>query len=272
MAKTIFITGASRGFGKLWAKALLQRGDNVVATARDLSALDELVSEFGNQILPLQLDVTDRAAGIAAIETARQHFGGIDVLVNNAGYGLFGTIEEGSEAEARQQMETNFFGLLWLTQAVLPVMRAQGHGHIIQLSSALGLISVPTLGLYSASKFAVEGLSEALAAEVKGFGINVTLVEPNQFATDWAGSSGAQSVALPEYDAVRAAFQAGFTEDSVGVPEATTAAVLQLIDSATPPLRLLLGKVGNPWVHHTYATRLAEWDSWREVSATAHGK
>ena len=273
MAKTIFITGASRGFGKLWAEALLQRGDKVVATARDLSALDGLVHQYGDNILPLQLDVNDRAADIAAIAKAKEHFGGIDVLINNAGYGLFGSIEETSEKEAREQMETNFFGLLWLTQAVLPVMREQGHGHIIQLSSVLGLVTLPVLGLYNASKFAVEGLSETLATEVKGFGINVTLIEPNGFATDWAGASSVHTTALPEYDGVRAAFQAGLADEGIfGVPEATTSAVLQLIDSANPPLRFFLGKVAYPWVKQVNNGRYAEWDSWSEVSSAAHGK
>jgi NAD(P)-dependent dehydrogenase (short-subunit alcohol dehydrogenase family) len=272
MAKTIFITGASRGFGKLWAEALLQRGDKVVATARDLTALDDLVNKYGDNILPLQLDVTDRIADIEAIQKAKKHFGSIDVLINNAGYGLFGSIEETTEKEAREQIETNFFGLLWLTQAVLPVMREQGHGHIIQVSSVLGLVTLPVLGLYNASKFAVEGLSETLATEVKGFGINITLIEPNGFATDWAGASSAQTTAMPEYDAVRADFQAGLTDDIFGVPEATTPAVLKLIDSEIPPLRLFLGKVAHPWVKQTYEGRFAEWADWNEVSSAAHGK
>lgn len=272
MAKTIFITGASRGFGKLWAEALLGRGDKVVATARDIRALDDLVRKYGKNILPLQLDVNDRAADFEAVRKAKEHFGGIDVLINNAGYGLFGTIEETTEKEAREQMETNFFGLLWLSQAVLPVMRAQGHGHIIQLSSILGLVSLPVLGIYNASKFAVEGLSETLAAEVKGFGINVTLVEPNGFATDWAGASSFHTTPMPEYAGVRAAFQAGLTDEIFGVPEATTKAVLQLIDSQNPPLRFFLGKVAYPWVKQVYDSRYAEWETWKEVSATAHGK
>src|ERR1700761_1807769 len=203
MAKTIFITGASRGFGKLWAEALLQRGDKVVATARDPRTLDDLVSKYGDNILPLQLDVNDRAADFAAIAKAKAHFGSIDVLINNAGYGLFGAIEETTEQEAREQIETNFFGLLWVTQAVLPVMREQGHGHIIQLSSILGLVSLPVLGLYNASKFAVEGLSETLATEVKGFDINITLIEPNGFTTDWAGPSAIQTTPMDVYQTVR---------------------------------------------------------------------
>ncbi|MBE9583469.1 SDR family NAD(P)-dependent oxidoreductase [Mucilaginibacter sp. JRF] len=273
MAKTIFITGASRGFGKLWAEAFLQRGDNVVATVRDLSTLDDLISKYGDRILPLELNVNDRAADIAAIQQAKQHFGSIDVLINNAGYGLFGSIEETTEQQAREQMETNFFGLLWLTQAVLPVMREQGHGHIIQLSSVLGLVTLPILGLYNASKFAVEGLSETLAAEVKDFGINITLIEPNGFATDWSGASALRTETLPAYDDVRKAFFDGTANDAMwGIPEATIPAVLKLIDEPNPPLRLFLGNQGLPWVKQVYDSRFAEWENWREISATAQGK
>jgi NAD(P)-dependent dehydrogenase (short-subunit alcohol dehydrogenase family) len=271
MAKTIFITGASRGFGKIWTEAFLKRGDKVVATARDVNSLNDLVNQYGDNILPIQLDVNDREADFAAIKKAKDHFGSIDVLVNNAGYGLFGSIEETSEKEARDQIETNFFGLLWLSQAVIPVMREQGHGHIIQLSSILGLITLPVLGLYNASKFAVEGLSETLAAEVKGFGINVSLIEPNGFSTDWAGASAFHTQGMPEYDQLKAAFQEGLTDDAFGIPEATTGAVLKLVDSENPPLRLFLGKVAYPWVKQVYDGRLAEWDQWNEVAAAAHG-
>lgn len=272
MAKTIFITGASRGFGKLWAAALLGKGHNVIATARDLSTLNDLVKQYGTRILPLQLDVNNREADFAAIAQAQQHFGSIDVLINNAGYGLFGSIEETTEQQAREQIETNFFGLLWLTQAVLPIMRKQGHGHIIQLSSVLGLVTVPVLGLYNASKFAVEGLSESLAQEVKAFGINVTLVEPNQFATDWSSASAATTTPMPEYDGVRAWLQAATTEDKIGIPEATVPAILQLIESENPPLRLLLGKQGQPWTRQVYESRFTEWEAWQETSLAAHGK
>lgn len=272
MARTIFITGASRGFGKLWAEALLQRGDRVVATARELSKLDDLANKYGANFLPLQLDVNDRDADFAAIAQAQKHFGNIDVLINNAGYGLFGSIEETSETEARAQMETNFFGLLWMTQAIIPVMREQGYGHIIQITSALGLVTLPVLGLYNASKFAVEGLSETLASEVKSFGINVTIVEPNGYATDWAGASAFQAAQMQEYDAAREWLKAATTEESTGIPEATTPAVLQLIDSTNPPSRLLLGNQGYLWVKQAYEERLATWDSWKEISFAAHGK
>jgi len=272
MAKTIFITGASRGFGKLWAEAFLKRGDKVVATARDLNSLDDLVNQYGNNILQLQLDVNDRDADFAAIKKAKEHFGSVDVLINNAGYGLFGSIEETSEKEARDQMETNFFGLLWLSQAVLPVMREQGHGHIIQLSSILGLVAVPVLGIYNASKFAVEGLGATLAAEVKGFGINVTLVEPNGFSTDWGSASSVHTVGMPEYDALKAAMQERTGGDFFGNPEATTPAVLKLVDSENPPLHFFLGKYGYPMIKQVYEGRFADWDKWADVSAEAHGK
>jgi NAD(P)-dependent dehydrogenase (short-subunit alcohol dehydrogenase family) len=151
-------------------------------------------------------------------------------------------------------------------------MRKQGHGHIIQLSSVLGVATLPILSIYNASKFAVEGLSETLATEVKGFGINVTLIEPNGFATDWVGASAVNSQPMDIYDPVRAAFQAGITDDAFGNPEATSTAVLKLVDSANPPLRLMLGKVALPWTKQVYAGRLAEWESWADVSTAAHGK
>lgn len=272
MAKTVLITGASRGFGKIWAKALLQRGDRVAATARNLSDLDDLVQEFGDNVVPLVLDVTNRDQCFEIIKTVQAKLGSIDVLINNAGYGLFGTVEEATEEEARKQMEVNFFGLLWITQAILPVMRAQQSGHIIQVSSVLGHITFPTLGLYNASKFAVEGLSETLASEVKGFGINVTLLEPNGYETEWATNSADHSETIEAYEPLKTAFRAAYNPDDYGIPAATVDAVLQLIDAPEPPLRLLLGKVAYPGIKARYESRLATWEAWKEVSAKAHGK
>jgi len=272
MAKTIFITGASRGFGKIWTEAFLKRGDKVAAAVRNLDTLGELTRTYGNALLPIQLDVTNREACFAAINKAKKHFGQIDVVINNAGYGVFGAIEEISEQEARNQMEANVFGLLWVTQAALPVMREQGKGHIIQVSSVLGMATVPVLGIYNASKWAVEGLSETLATEVKGFGINVTLIEPNAFATEWGDTSAVHTQPMKAYDPVKEAFRAGVSEDSYGKPEATAEAVLALVDSATPPLRLFLGKIGLPWIKQVYAQRLAVWEEWSEVATKAHGK
>ncbi|MDO6429291.1 SDR family oxidoreductase [Flavitalea sp. BT771] len=272
MEKVIFITGASRGFGKIWAEAFLRRGDKVAATARNTDTLADLKRTYGDALLPMQLDVTDRAASFAAINQAKKHFGRLDVVINNAGYGLFGAIEETSEQEARAQMEANVFGLLWVTQAALPIMRAQGEGHIIQVSSILGVATLPVLGLYNASKFAVEGLSETLATEVKGFGIKVTLVEPNGFTTDWGGPSAVHTTPMKEYEPVKAAFHASASPDFFGNPEATTDAILKLVDSPNPPLRLFLGKVALPWAKQVYADRLTTWEDWSEVADAAHGK
>ncbi|OQP49018.1 short-chain dehydrogenase/reductase [Niastella yeongjuensis] len=272
MSKTIFITGASKGFGKIWAKALLEQGNKVAATARNLAALKDLTGAYGNSVLPIELDVNDHDACFAAVKQAKEHFGSIDVLINNAGYGLFGTIEETTEQEARDQIETNVFGLLWVTQAIIPIMREQGYGHIIQVSSVLGVVSPPVLGLYNASKFAVEAISESLSAEVKGFGINVTIIEPNTFGTDWSGASAVHTKANPVYDELKKAFFGSLTEDAIGIPEATREAILKLIDSKNPPLRLTLGKVAYPWIKQVYEQRLATWEEWKDVSAKAHGK
>src|ERR1700728_96950 len=203
--KVWFITGTSKGFGRVWAEAALARGDQVAATARDIKSLDALVQRFGNQVAALALDVTDKGAVHAAIGAANARFGRLDVVVNNAGYGLFGAIEEISEAEARAQIETNLFGALWVTQAALPIMRAQGSGHIIQVSSIGGVNAFPTVGAYHASKWALEGFSQALSQEMADFGIKVTLIEPGGYSTDWAGPSAKHSVENPAYSGVREA-------------------------------------------------------------------
>src|SRR3954454_10232174 len=203
MSKVWFITGTAKGFGRVWAEAALERGDRVAATARDVSTLDALVEQYGDNVLPLALDVTDKAAIDAAVEQAHERFGALDVVVNNAGYGLFGTIEELTEEQARAQVETNLFGPLWVTQAALPILREQGSGHIIQVSSLGGVNAFPILGLYHASKWGLEGFTQALAAEVAGFGINVTLVEPAGYWPAWRGPSGVVAEPMAVYDEVR---------------------------------------------------------------------
>lgn len=271
MSKTIFITGASKGFGRIWAEAFLQRGDKVAATARNIDTLKDLAARYPDTLLPIQLDVNDRAASFAAVNQANAHFGRLDVVINNAGYGLFGTIEETSEQEAREQIETNVFGLLWVTQAAIPVLRAQGGGHILQVSSVLGVATLPVLGLYNASKWAVEAISETLAAEVGDFNIKVTIVEPNGFSTDWGGASAFHSEPIALYDGVKEKLYAGLTGDTIGRPEATAEAILKVVDEENPPLRIFLGKVGLPWIKQVYTDRLATWEEWKEVADAAHG-
>ncbi|REA64420.1 short-chain dehydrogenase/reductase [Dyadobacter luteus] len=272
MAKTIFITGASRGFGRIWTEAFLQRGDNVVAAVRKPETLTELTEEFPSNLLVLKLDVTDKEASFDAIQAAKQHFGRIDVLINNAGYGQIGAVEEISEQEVRSQFETNVLGSLWNIQAVLPIMRQQNSGHIIQLSSALGLNTVTFMGLYSATKFAVEGLTETLAAEVKDFGIKVTLLQPGPYDTDFNGSDSlATSKSIPVYDSMKKVFWENAEAGGSGNPTATVDALFALVDAENPPLRLILGKIALPWVKQTYEQRLKTWESWQDVSVAAHG-
>lgn len=270
-SKTWYITGTSRGFGKVWATAALKRGDRVAATARDVASLGELITQFGTAVLPLELDVTDRAASFAAIAKAHQHFGRLDVVVNNAGYGHFGFVEELSEAEARAQIETNLFGALWTTQAAIPLLRSQGGGHLLQVSSIGGVAAFPSLGIYHASKWALEGLTEALSAEVAMFGIRTTLIEPGGYATDWGGASAQRSTALPAYQPIRdamAARPAGVKQPSA---EATAAAILAVVDAEQPPPRLLLGSFAQSTALHVYEQRVNGWRAWDAVARSADG-
>ncbi len=273
--KTWFITGTSRGFGREWAEAALDRGDRVAATARDISTLDDLVEKYGDAILPIQLDVTDRAADFAAVQQAYEKFGRLDVVVNNAGYGHFGFIEEVTEQEARAQIETNLFGALWVTQAALPYLREQGSGHIIQVSSIGGITAFPGIGLYHASKWGLEGFTQALAGEVAGFGVHVTLVEPGGFSTDWSGSSAARSEPVEAYNEVREAMtkrrEAAATGAGPGDPHASAAAILRVVDADEPPLRVFFGASPLGTAKDDYASRIALWDKWDDVSKLAQG-
>ncbi|AZB29850.1 SDR family NAD(P)-dependent oxidoreductase [Chryseobacterium balustinum] len=273
MQKTIFITGASRGFGKLWTEAFLKRGDKVAATSRNADAFRDLAEQYGDQFLPLSLDITDRKSVYETVQKAKDHFGGLDVVINNAGYGVFGAVEEVGEKVTKDVFEANVFGTLWVTQAALPIFREQGSGHVIQLSSVLGVWSLPTLGIYNATKFAVEGFSEALASEVKDFGINVTMIEPNGYTTDFGGTSAVYGDAIPAYDALKSTLgeMEGLLPEDYGKPEATVPAILKLIDSDNPPLRLFLGKLGLPKTERVYAEKIQTWTDWKEVSEAAHG-
>ena len=270
-SKVWFITGTSKGFGRVWAEAALARGDRVAATARRVDTLAPLLERYGNQVAAIALDVTDKAAVGAAIHQAHANFGRLDVVINNAGYGLFGTIEEVSETEARAQIETNLFGALWVTQAALPIMRAQGSGHIIQVSSIGGVNAFPTVGLYHASKWGLEGFSQSLAAEVAGFGIKVTIVEPGGFATDWGGPSAQHTKQMPAYDAARAAIARFRSGNIPGDPDATGPAILKVVDAKDPPLRIFFGSSGLPMTRTEYARRIETWEKWNDVSLEAQG-
>lgn len=266
MSKIWFITGSGRGFGRRFAEAALSRGDKVAATARNTDSLADLVATYGDAILPLALDVTDKAAVTAAVQQAHERFGRLDVVVNNAGFGLFGMVEELTEQDVRAQFETNVFGALWVTQAALPLLRAQGSGHIIMLSSLFGLASMPTTGAYTASKAALEGLSDSLAQEVAGFGIKVTVVEPGAFATDFAASA-VQSEPVAAYSAVQEGFNALFSSVPSPDPAGAGSALLKIVDAGDPPLRVFFGSFGHQVIPQLYAERLKTWQEWAELSA-----
>jgi NAD(P)-dependent dehydrogenase (short-subunit alcohol dehydrogenase family) len=270
--KVWFITGSSRGFGRVWAEAALGRGDKVVATARDVKTLAPLVERFGKNVAALPLDVTNRDAVFETVAQAQRQFGRIDVAINNAGYGLFGAIEEISEKEARAQIETNLFGALWVTQAVLPGMRERRSGHILQVSSIGGVNAFPTVGLYHASKWGLEGFSQALAAEVAPFGIKVTLIEPAGYATDWGGASAQRATRLDAYNEAYDKIASFRGNNIPGDPDATGAAVLKLVDAESPPLRVFFGAVGLPMIRNEYVNRLANWERWNDLSVEAQGQ
>jgi len=270
--KIWFITGTSKGFGRIWAQAALGRGDKVIATARDLNDLTDLTDKYGDSVLTLALDVTDKAACFAAVKAGYEKFGRLDVVVNNAGYGQFGAVEELSEKELRAQLETNLFGVLWVTQAALPMMRAQKSGRIIQISSIAGTTAFALIGAYHASKWALEGLSQALSAEVKAMGIHVTLVEPIGYTTDWAGPSSKTSELLPAYDKTREDSAQRRKTMKSGDPQATAPVMLQLADMDEPPLRIFFGDWAGEMIHKEYDKRLSEWDKYQDLSAAAMGE
>ena len=271
--KVWFITGTSRGFGREWAIAALERGDKVAATARNTASLDDLVAKYGDALLPIELDVTDRDADFAAVKQAHDHFGRLDIVVNNAGYGQFGFVEELSEQDARDQIETNLFGALWVTQAALPYLRAQRSGHIIQVSSIGGITAFPLVGMYHASKWALEGFSQTLAQEVAPFGVHVTLIEPASFATDWSGPSAKTAEPLPAYDELRATVHAERSRRwaSAGNPAASAAALLKVVDAQEPPLRVFFGATPLQTAKTDYESRLRTWEQWQPIAELAQG-
>ncbi|GAA0588042.1 SDR family NAD(P)-dependent oxidoreductase [Streptomyces crystallinus] len=264
-----FVTGASRGLGHAFAEAALAAGDRVAVAARTAGPLEALAAAHPGRVLPLRMDVTDRAAVFAAVAEAVGHFGRLDVVVNNAGILSMGMVEEFSEAEARAQMDVNFFGTLWVAQAVLPVLRAQRSGHIVQVSSISALGGFPSTGLYSASKFALEGVSEALAMEAAAFGVKVSIVQPGGYWTDLYQDMRTTS-ALDAYTPLREALERQFAEGSVDSdPELAAQALLTLVDSDEPPLRLLLGSMVYDLAFDIARKRMETWAAWEDVSRAA---
>lgn len=267
-----FITGATRGLGALIAEAALADGNAVVATGRNIAAITE---RFGHSaaLLPVALDVTDEAQAKAAVQAAVERFGRIDVLVNNAGFGLLGAIEESSDADVRRMYDTNVFGLLNITRAVLPVMRAQRAGHIINMSSIGGYRAAAGFGAYSSTKFAVEGLTEALRAELKPLGIHATVVEPGYFRTDFldATSLVVAGNVIADYDETSGEVRRRATHmnhNQPGNPEKLAAAMVELVDAETPPLRLPLGTDTLKAIAEKNAYVAQETETWQALSAS----
>ncbi|MEK5173881.1 SDR family oxidoreductase [Heyndrickxia sp. FSL W8-0496] len=271
-ARVWFITGASSGLGYEFTKKALELGDKVVGIARNIEKLNELKGQYEGMLLPLSLDVTKRSDVFATVETAIKHFGKIDIVINNAGNMIMGMIEEFNEDEVRSQMETNFYGAVWVCQAVMPYLRTQGSGHIIQISSIGGLISGPMSGIYSASKFALEGFSEALAQEAAHFGIKVTIVEPGGYWTNLYLKMGF-TVQKKEYDSLREEMAKQNSTDSVDSdPKLAAEAIIKMINSENPPLRLILGSIVYDLAIENAEKRISTWKEWESVSRSAeHG-
>lgn len=270
--KVWFITGSSRGFGRVWTEAALQRGDKVAATARNVESLADLKASYGDRVLTLALDVTHPEQVKSAVESAHAHFGRLDVVVNNAGYSLIGTIEEASPSDIRALYETNVLGPVSVIQAALPLLRQQGSGHILGTSSSLGHVTYPVIGYYCSSKWAFEAIHESLATEVKPFGINVTIIEPGAYATEFGSQESLKfAEGMPVYEAFKTNFFGRLRGLERGNPTATPAAIFSVVDSPNPPLRLFLGSHSLPEVRNTYAQRLATWEAWETISKAAQG-
>lgn len=271
--KIWFITGASRGFGRVWTEAALKRGDRVAATARSLESIADFKKRYGENVLTLELDVTNAEQAKSAVQQAHAHFGRLDVVLNNAGYSLVGMIEEAEADEVRAMYETNIFGTLSVIKAALPLLRSQGGGHIVGVSSTLGHVTMPLIGYYCSSKWAFEAIHESLALEVKGWGINVSIIEPGAYATEFGSAQSLKLAAgLDIYNGLRDEIMGGIATLEKGDPEATAEAVLKLVDAENPPLRLFLGSHALPWVRSAYADRLKVWEEWASVSNAAQGK
>lgn len=265
-----FITGCSTGFGRELARTVLKRGLRAVVTARNTATLAEFAANDPATALIAELDVNRPDQVEAAVASAEAHFGRIDVLVNNAGYGYLSAVEEGEDDEVRAMFEANVFGLVAVTKAVLPGMRARQSGHIVNISSVGGLVGIPGVGYYNATKFAVEGLSEALAAEVKPLGIKVTIVEPGPFRTEWAG----RSLRTPKADiadyadtaGARRAMVRGYSGQQPGDPTRAAEAIIKAVESPEPPLHLVLGRFALEMARVKVEALRAELDAWQEVT------
>ncbi len=275
MEKVWLITGCSTGFGRELAMQVLQTGYKAAVTARNTTDIADIVSAYPDTAIALALDVTKTDQISAAIKQVQQAFGRIDVLVNNAGIGYFGAIEESEEKEVRRMFDINFFGLANVTQAVLPIMRTQRSGHILNIASIGGLVAYPAVGFYNATKFAVDGFSESLAKETAHLGIKVTIIAPGGFRTDWAGRSANDSpVVIEDYAPSAGANRASIRNASgkqPGDPVKAAKAMIEVVESATPPMRLLLGAGALRSARAKLELLKKDYDTWEETTLGADG-
>ncbi|KMQ61365.1 short-chain dehydrogenase [Chryseobacterium angstadtii] len=270
--KTWFITGASRGFGRIWTEAALQRGDKVAATARTLSSIADLKEKYGDHVLTLELDVTNAEQAKKAVDEAFAHFGKIDIVLNNAGFSMISTIEDGNPEDIRALYETNVIGPLFVIKAALPHLRKQGYGHILGTSSNLGHVTMPIIGYYCSSKWAFEAIHESLAMEIAQFGIKVTIVEPGAYATEFgSGQMPDLFKGLDIYTDFKNGFLEQMKDHQRGNPHATPEALFKMVDSPNPPLRFFLGSGNLAWTKGEYDKRMKEWEEWQDVAASAQG-
>jgi NAD(P)-dependent dehydrogenase (short-subunit alcohol dehydrogenase family) len=273
MSKVWFITGCSTGFGRHLAMEALQQGNQVAVTSRNTDDVKDIVSQFPDKAVAIKLDVTKAEEVAAAVKQAQERFGRIDVLVNNAGIGYFGAIEESEEAEYRRMFEINFFGLATVTNAVLPIMRAQRSGHIINISSIGGMVAFPGVGFYNATKFAVTGYSEALAKEAAPLGIKVTVIAPSGFRTDWAGRSANNTkIVIDDYAATAHTNQntiRGYSGNQPGDPVRAAKAIIKVVEADKPPVRLLLGAGALKGARNKIAEMQQDIDTWQETTVWA---
>lgn len=270
--KVWFITGASRGFGRIWTEAALKRGDKVAATARNLASIAALKETYGDNVLTLELDVTNAAQAKEAIQKAHAHFGRLDIVLNNAGYSLVGTIEEASPEDVKAMYDTNIFGAVTVIQAALPLLREQGYGHILGTSSNLGHVTLPVIGYYASSKWAFEAIHESLALEVKNFNIKVTIIEPGAYATEFGTPESLKfAPSMDIYNDFKANFFESLQNMERGNPTATPESLFKAVDAENPPLRLSLGSNNLAWVRGVYTERMAEWEAWEDVAVAAQG-
>ncbi len=273
MNKVWFITGCSTGFGRELAKEALEQGNKVAVTARKTVDIEDIVSAYPDASIAIQLDVTKPDQIKSAVQKAVEKFGRIDVLVNNAGIGYFGAIEESEEDEVRRMFEINFFGLANMTREVLPVMRRQRSGHIVNIASIGGLVGFPAVGFYNATKFAVDGLSESLSKEVAPLGIKVTIVAPSGFRTDWAGRSANNSkIVIADYTETAHQNKSnirGYSGNQPGDPHKAAKAIIKVVDSENPPLRLLLGAAALKGARNKLQLLQNDFDAWEETTIGA---